>query len=238
MRLGGERGTAVLHIDPLRDDIASLAGFGETYLRANTTARPTKAIQCEVRTLDDLCMQHGIPEIDLLKVDVEGFEFEVLGGAATMLARTKAIVVELSLIRQGSGDDAIEQMLRLLRSAGFCLVDLLPSYYDPRNQWRPLEFNVIARRSVQITSLPDPSKTPALPADIACVRICFGEARCAVHAQFAAPRPPFDEQPTSHCHRCCFSAARDPRSRLPQMRKPLRHMASTVGAGVGGQQGL
>ena len=50
----------------------------------------------QVRTLDDFCLQNGISNIDLLKIDVEGYELEVLRGAKRMLSecRIKALYLE------------------------------------------------------------------------------------------------------------------------------------------------
>jgi FkbM family methyltransferase len=144
--LGRTAGSALLYVDPQRQDIGSLAGFSNDYMRANPSAGPSEQMQCEVRTLDQLCEEFAIPVIDLLKVDVEGFEFEALAGAAGMLANTRAIVVELSLIRQPGAEDALERMLRLLRLSGFYIVDVLPSLYDPRATWRAVEFNILARK--------------------------------------------------------------------------------------------
>jgi len=145
--LGSVRGTAELHIDSRRDDIASLVGFGADYRRVNASAVGSKVLMCEVRTLEDLCVERGITAIDLLKVDVEGFEFEVIEGAGELLARTGAIVIELSLIRRADSEDAIERMLHILRLAGFRLIAMHPSYYDPTNPWIPVEFNILARRA-------------------------------------------------------------------------------------------
>lgn len=144
--LSRERGTAALHIDEKLDDIASLVGFSDQYLRSNPNARSEKTLSCEVCTLDDLCAERGIREIDLLKIDVEGFEFEVLEGARAMLSATRALVVEVSLIRRSGDADAIERILKLFRTFGFQLVDLLPSIFSNEAPWCPVEFNVLARR--------------------------------------------------------------------------------------------
>jgi Methyltransferase FkbM domain len=45
-------------------------------------------------TIDQLCEQHGIEKIDLLKLDIEGAEEQVLE-SGTFLARTEHIIVEL-----------------------------------------------------------------------------------------------------------------------------------------------
>jgi hypothetical protein len=45
-------------------------------------------------TIEELCNQHGIEKIDLLKLDIEGAEEEVLENGK-FLARTEHIIVEL-----------------------------------------------------------------------------------------------------------------------------------------------
>ncbi|ATU67334.1 FkbM family methyltransferase [Piscinibacter gummiphilus] len=47
-----------------------------------------------VGTLDDYCTEHGIDHIDLLKIDVEGFELKVLQGAKRMLAERRLDVIQ------------------------------------------------------------------------------------------------------------------------------------------------
>ncbi|MBL7963926.1 MAG: FkbM family methyltransferase [Flavobacteriales bacterium] len=46
----------------------------------------THTFEVELRTLDEHCAAHGIPQIHLLKIDVEGHELFVLQGARRMLA--------------------------------------------------------------------------------------------------------------------------------------------------------
>ena len=144
--LSRECGSATLHVDAAHDDIGSLAAFSEDYLRANPASKESREFVCEVRTLDDLCAGQGITKIDLLKIDVEGFEFEVLEGAGKTLRTTEAVVVEVSLVRRPNDSDALERMLKLLSDAGFGVVQLLPSLYSQEKPWLPVEFNLLARR--------------------------------------------------------------------------------------------
>lgn len=48
-------------------------------------AGSTGAVEVQVETIDTFCAAHGIASIDLLKIDVEGFELNVLSGARHML---------------------------------------------------------------------------------------------------------------------------------------------------------
>jgi FkbM family methyltransferase len=144
--LGSQPGSATLHVDPNLDAIGSLVGFSEEYLKASPLAKEGQTLACTVRTLDDLCVDRGIDTIDLLKIDVEGFEFETLRGGARMLRATTALIIELSLVRRADGLRALEEMLEVLSSAGLHLVECYPSLYSMETPWLPVEFNLLARR--------------------------------------------------------------------------------------------
>lgn len=139
----------VMPLYPAQDDaIASLVGFSQEYVAVSAGAKPSRPIECRVKTLDDVASQYGIATIDLLKIDVEGFEFELLKGAGKALARTRALIVEVSLVRNPSRhSNCLLNMLNLLAEAGFDIVRVIPSLFDRVESWKPAEFNILARRS-------------------------------------------------------------------------------------------
>ncbi len=143
--LGSTKGTGTLYIDPKDDTIGSLLGFSDNYRLTNPLAVNHRSLECPLTTLDELCVEQGVAGIDLLKVDVEGFEFEVLNGGPRMLPKTQAVIIEISLIRR-SGDQDVLEMLARLRDYGFAIVNVIPSLFAKTEPWKPVEFNVLARR--------------------------------------------------------------------------------------------
>ncbi|HSV74796.1 MAG TPA: FkbM family methyltransferase [Chthonomonadales bacterium] len=78
-------------------------------------------------TLDRYLEEHGVSSVDFLKVDVEGYEVEVLRGARGLLGRraVRRIMLEVSdPLLEGCGASAGE-MFELLHAAGYstCLLD-------------------------------------------------------------------------------------------------------------------
>ena len=122
--VGAASGTATLHI--------AENAFSST-LRAPTEScknlygnavNPTGATEeVPVVTLAQIIEEYRLPKIDLLKVDVEGFEPQVLEGAGQYLAtHVQRIMLEASLARLTM--PGVLEMLQTLERLGFVLVTL------------------------------------------------------------------------------------------------------------------
>jgi FkbM family methyltransferase len=83
LAMAADSGERTLYEDPDAPDRASL--HYETVLTAGLTPSVENVVQ--TATLDEFCDEQGVERIDLLKIDVEGAEAEVLGGAADLLTR-------------------------------------------------------------------------------------------------------------------------------------------------------
>jgi FkbM family methyltransferase len=61
--------------------------------------RPSSGRSVPTITLDDYCAEHAVEKIDLLKIDVEGYEIEVLQGCQRLVdqRRIASIVFEISI---------------------------------------------------------------------------------------------------------------------------------------------
>ena len=87
-------------------------------------------IEVPMRTLDTLLA--AVPGISLLKIDVQGFEREVLKGAAQVLTRTNFLLIELNYQRQYVGGSWFGEVHEILtQQHPFALV----------NASRPLRLN-------------------------------------------------------------------------------------------------
>ncbi len=83
---GAQRGTAVLYCDPVHPTLNTLSS---DWIRTVKATAPfahihwTRECETEVVTLDDLIQEYGTPQF--CKIDVEGFELEVLKGLSVPL---------------------------------------------------------------------------------------------------------------------------------------------------------
>src|SRR5258707_6529973 len=86
----------------------------------------TDTIKVPTITLDDFTEQNKIPSIDFLKIDVEGFELEVLKGAAGLLSskRIKMILFEANTPVLASIGRQLAPIYELMRSHSYAITDL------------------------------------------------------------------------------------------------------------------
>ncbi|RYD24098.1 MAG: FkbM family methyltransferase [Verrucomicrobiaceae bacterium] len=135
------------------EDASSLLGFSEEYLRQNPRSAKTRREICRVRPLDELMAAQATDVIDLLKIDVEGFEFAVLEGALETLSKVRNVVVEVSLLRHSEGDYCpISRMVATLEKQGLQLFRMQPTVTGDGPGKRPLEYDLYFTRSREATA--------------------------------------------------------------------------------------
>lgn len=108
--VAGERGTRTLF---LPDDPSHLGRF------SLHPGRGGRTIDVPCLTLDDIVRDHRLDRIDVLKIDVQGSEYEILYGASPeTLALVQRLVVECERFDEPA-DWSVAGLVRHLESVGF-----------------------------------------------------------------------------------------------------------------------
>lgn len=110
--LGSENGSESLRVMGSSDSssmlplaVASRTQFG---------AEEVEQVRVEMRRLDDCRSELGLEFPDLIKLDVQGYEMEVLKGATACLAQAKAVVVEVSFVEYYEGQCSFHHLVAYL----------------------------------------------------------------------------------------------------------------------------
>ena len=77
-----------------------------------------KFVEVDANTLDNLLPQNGIEEVNWIKIDVEGAEYEVLRGATKTLSKSKDIALLIEIHNLGC-TNFYQQIIDFLRPYGF-----------------------------------------------------------------------------------------------------------------------
>lgn len=91
---------------------------------ADITRFPRHAVTLPMRTLDSVVGEHELPTPLFLKLDLQGYEYEVLCGAAHTLARTEVVLCELSFIPYYRDTKLAGEVISWMQERNFVLYDV------------------------------------------------------------------------------------------------------------------
>jgi FkbM family methyltransferase len=116
-------------------------GNSQHHYFPGSTSQDSEAV--EVKVLDDVYAKDGLEYPDLIKMDVQGYELNVLRGARNVLAHTRYLVIELSLREFYKGQPPLWELWRFLEEEQYVMVD---HGYELRSRTPPhelLQFDAI-----------------------------------------------------------------------------------------------
>jgi FkbM family methyltransferase len=119
--LADRRGTATFSADGTSPD---------NQIGVSDGTRPTVEIQ--VRSADEALIEFALPSPNVIKIDVEGYELEVIDGLSRLLSskelRSVFVEVHFSLLHNRKLDEAPAAILQTLRQHGFRVHWVDPSH--------------------------------------------------------------------------------------------------------------
>jgi FkbM family methyltransferase len=112
--------------------VSSLLPLGATRLSDFPESIIRKEIKVPVESLDHLFMFRKLTLPILLKIDVQGFEYEVIAGATNFLKKVKWVVMEVSFTDLYKGEADFSSIFNLLESKGFRFLRPLNMHFSPK----------------------------------------------------------------------------------------------------------
>jgi len=127
--LGRASGRITLNVFSASDFSSCLSANQFGTQRFSHSLKAAGAVEVELRTLDELVGATPLSEIGsrlLLKLDTQGFDMEVLAGAASTLERVQIVVTEVSLRPIYQGAPLFPEVLEFMSTKGFKLSGFFP----------------------------------------------------------------------------------------------------------------
>ena len=121
--LGAARGKATLHVSA-QSDSSSLLPIGSGQVAAFPGTEEVRQLIVPMDTLEPYLSEVHAKRPCLLKIDVQGFELEVLRGTGGALDRVDEVLVETSFVELYPGQPRVEEVIAFLAARGLRLVDI------------------------------------------------------------------------------------------------------------------
>jgi FkbM family methyltransferase len=119
--LGDFSGPSVINISK-KSDSSSLLSMANLHTDQFSDTEITHQQEINVVRLDDFIYQHQLPQPDLIKIDVQGFEKNVIEGGYETLKKAKYCVLEMSFKPLYEGSPLFDDIYRLMTDLGFSLI--------------------------------------------------------------------------------------------------------------------
>jgi len=130
MALGAEEGEVEINVSE-NSASSSLLEVAARSIEAESLTRFIGSETTPVRRLDDVVLAEWEAPL-AIKLDTQGFELEVLRGAAETLKRTELVATEISLARLYHGGATASEVFAFLDRAGFRPISVTEGFADSR----------------------------------------------------------------------------------------------------------
>lgn len=107
---------------------SSLRKVNPHTIEAEAGTAPISTEMVPINTLDNLLKAHQWQNNLWLKIDVQGFEREVLQGASEILKQAKVVQIELAAIPSYEQSPYLEEIITELRTSGFLLYSIMNGF--------------------------------------------------------------------------------------------------------------
>ena len=145
--IGDHDGEASINVSG-RSTSSSLLPMASSHIAAAPDSAYVNHEQISIKRLDSVLKDLIRPEHRLyLKIDVQGYEANVLAGAPETLRRTRIVEVEVSMVPLYEGSVLYSEMIQRLDRLGFQLISWEDVLTDPRTGYVLQSDCIFARRT-------------------------------------------------------------------------------------------
>lgn len=132
--LGESRGRANFNINASRPTNSLLPAAEGLQPNLQDLCQAVAQIEVEVTTLDDYCGESGLARVDILKLDLQGYDYMALQGGRFALRETSIVMVEVLFVEIYRGCHLFPDILGLMHEVGFDLYTLCGLQYGENSK--------------------------------------------------------------------------------------------------------
>ena len=127
--LGESRGKATFNINASRPTNSLLPPVETLQPDLQALCQLVEQVEVDVTTIDGYCEAHALSRVDIIKLDLQGYDYKALLGAKSTLQGTRVVLVEVLFVEIYKGCNLFPDILRLMEDCGFTLFTLCGLHY-------------------------------------------------------------------------------------------------------------
>lgn len=132
--LGERSGTAVFNINASRPTNSLLPAADGLQTDLQGLCTTVERVEVAVTSIDAYCSELGLPHVDIVKLDLQGYDYHALLGARNTLRQARVVLVEVLFTEIYRGCHLFPDVLRLMGDCGFSLFTLSGIHYGARDE--------------------------------------------------------------------------------------------------------
>ena len=132
--LGDAPSTAQFNINASRPTNSLLPTVAEITPEFRDLYATVEQVSVNIITVDGYCAEHGIGKVDILKLDLQGYDYKALLGARNTLRNVDVVLSEVWFTETYAGAKLFPDLLALMINSGFRLHTLCGMHYGERDE--------------------------------------------------------------------------------------------------------
>lgn len=144
MAVGNRTGTATMNVTPDFDGSSALDYPG---------ADPSRQRQIPLDTIDNLLVTGKLPAPQLVKIDVQGFEMQVLEGGGKLFETAEVFIIEANLYRFMPDCPLVHEIVAYMAARGYRMFDFAGTLRRPyQNDLAQIDVVFVSEKSPLVGS--------------------------------------------------------------------------------------
>lgn len=132
--LGDNKGKATFNINVSRPTNSLLPPGEALQPDLQTLCQLVEQVEVEILTIDDYCAAQAVDRVDIIKLDLQGYDYKALLGAKTALQGARVVLIEVLFVEIYQGCHLFPDVLRLLGECGYTLYTLCGLHYGNHDE--------------------------------------------------------------------------------------------------------
>jgi FkbM family methyltransferase len=132
--LGEQPGTAVFNINASRPTNSLLPAAKGLQSDLQDLCMTVEQVTVPVISIDAYCAQEDLSRVDIVKLDLQGYDYHALLGAKNILPGARVVLVEVLFAEIYQGCHLFPDILRLMGDYGFTLFTLSGIHYGSHDE--------------------------------------------------------------------------------------------------------